>query len=179
VRYKRGWVIFTRDHKSIISNAICRFQEYSHVAIITDDTNNIGHTHVIEADQYGVQENDLESRLHDGVEIEVYEITRKNIATINAAVDKMYEYIGKHYGYIAIIGFLVVYAMDRIGIKINNPIRRGHVCSELVYKYTGKIVGDIPRVDPSSVDVDFMLGIYRHHDNCRLVYKGAPANFSG
>lgn len=134
---KRGSIIFTTT-RSWISKRIMDFdQEYSHILISATNTVD-EHTFTLEADQFGVQGNDFESRLKKVKKFEIFEIQIPE-EEIRKAVDSMFQYIGKSYGYLQLLGFMPVILLRKLGIKIKNPFSKGLVCSEFVLKYLKRL----------------------------------------
>lgn len=134
-----GVLGFSRD-RSLISRLIRWFtrQPWSHVFVVMYYDKNVGDHVLIEAGAGGVTISSLK-KYRSGYDVE---FCRMEPDRMRAGVEEVKKLLGRRYGYFQLIGFIPVVLLRRVGIKLENPITRGVVCSELAAHYLSAALDD-------------------------------------
>ena len=90
---------------------------------------------ILEADSHGVEIDALDVYAKREKLIELYEpLLAKSL--VSKAMDAIFEkYHRSHYGYLQLLGFVPIFLLRRIGIRVGNFFGGGIICSELIWEY--------------------------------------------
>lgn len=136
---KVGMLGFSRN-KSIVSRLIrwLSRQQWSHVFVILEYDEAVKDHKIIEASSGGVRINSLKN-YRKGYVVELCDMPD---ACLEEGLMAVKYKLGKKYGYFQLIGFIPVVLLRRVGIKMENPITKGVICSELAAQYLSAALDD-------------------------------------
>jgi hypothetical protein len=142
----RGAVAFSTFKSSWLSRAIRWFTEYefSHSFIIADvcdpDSFQRERIYILEAGKREVSFNQLNSYEKPDARYEIWMPKGVSAEDIDRALYRTERvFLGKQYGYLQLVGFALVIALRKIGIRIKNPLKLGAICSEVDWYYCKQI----------------------------------------
>ena len=106
--------------------------------------------------------------------IELWEITNKDLSAKLNAAEKMLPFIGKTYGYIQLIGYIIPWLANKLGFRFSNPIDNPQeiVCAEYVWLFLrnlGYSDSDLMNMKQDDIAPDTILNSFVNNSNCRKV----------
>lgn len=89
---------------------------------------------------------------------------------IHAAVDKMWSYVGIRYGFLALAGLALRLLLQRLGIRIGNPIGIGMICSECQFLFLRQLpeLSDLKNWDRDEVTPEDLFRYVTTDKSCQF-----------
>lgn len=107
---------------------------WSHVFIVLPADPISGRREILEASPSGIHKAFLDKYHKPGVQFILYQADT-SAERIDDALTATLTMVGRSYGFLQYLGYIPMFLLRRVGIKIKNPISAGRVCSELALRY--------------------------------------------
>ena len=131
-----GAIGFETNNRNWVSRLIRWFtqSEWSHVFIVLPPDPVSGRREILEANASGISKRFLDKYHKPHLSYILYQpdTTKERV---DGALEQCLRLVGRSYGFLQYLGYIPMMLLRRVGIRINNPISAGRVCSELGLRY--------------------------------------------